>query len=103
MASRFDYVRYDENAQLMQENLKEKVQELERNIKGIGINSAMRSTAEQANTVGSLNRSKALALTALEEFYMWVGKAIRDDQILRNGSAPLQEDRAGQQTAPDRV
>lgn len=26
-------------------------------------------------------RAKALALTKLEEVYMWIGKAIRDDQI----------------------
>lgn len=35
-------------------------------------------------------RSKALALTALEESYMWVGKGIRNDQIARyeaDGSA----------------
>lgn len=29
-------------------------------------------------------RAKALALTALEESYMWVGKAIRDDQVTRS-------------------
>lgn len=38
-------------------------------------------------------RAKALALTKLEECYMWIGKALRDDQIARIGSAPLQEDR----------
>jgi len=36
-------------------------------------------------------RAKALAITKLEEVYMWIGKAIRDDQIKRNGSAELQE------------
>lgn len=39
------------------------------------------------------HRAKALALTKLEEVYMWIGKAIRDDQIERNGSAELQEER----------
>jgi len=38
-------------------------------------------------------RAKALALTNLEQAYMWIGKAIRDDQIARNGSAELQEER----------
>ena len=38
-------------------------------------------------------RTVALALTKLEECYMWIGKAIRDDQIERNGSAELQEER----------
>lgn len=38
-------------------------------------------------------RAKALALTKLEECYMWIGKGVRDDQIKRNGSAELQEKR----------
>jgi hypothetical protein len=38
-------------------------------------------------------RAKALALTKLEEVYMWIGKAIRDDQLSRNGTAELQEER----------
>lgn len=38
-------------------------------------------------------RAQALALTALEESYMWCGKAIRDAQIERGGSAPLMEER----------
>jgi len=32
-------------------------------------------------------RAQALALTALEECYMWIGKAIRDEQIARTGTA----------------
>ncbi len=35
-------------------------------------------------------------MTKLEEAYMCVGKAIRDDQIARNGSAPLQEARGNE-------
>jgi hypothetical protein len=31
--------------------------------------------------------------TKLEEAYMWIGKAVRDDQIERNGSAELLEER----------
>ena len=38
-------------------------------------------------------RAKSLALTALEECYMWIGKAIRDIQLARNRCAPLQEER----------
>jgi hypothetical protein len=32
-------------------------------------------------------RGKSLALTKLEESYMWCGKAIRDDQVNRTGSS----------------
>lgn len=75
--SRFDYVRYDETAMSIQESFKRRVIDLED-----GINILLVSP-----------RAKALALTKLEEVYMWIGKAIRDDQISRNGSAELQEER----------
>lgn len=75
--SRFDYVAYD------------------------GIAGDQQSVAKAAVTrVESMidafpnGRAKSLALTALEESYMWIGKAIRDEQIARNGSAPLQEGRS---------
>lgn len=74
--SRFDYVQYDELAATVQANLKEQFQSIE-------------------NTLCTLadGRAKALALTKLEEAYMWAGKAIRDEQIARNGAAALQEHR----------
>ena len=75
--SRFDYVKYDDKAVEMQNGVKYQVTELERFIE-----SFCKSP-----------RAKALALTKLEECYMWIGKAIRDDQIQRNGSAELQEER----------
>lgn len=93
MPSRFDYVKYDVDAVLMQDSFKSKVAEIEKNIGALGINSIMRAKADQVDAINSLSRSKAMALTKLEEFYMWVGKAVRDDQIVRNGSAPLQEER----------
>lgn len=74
---RFDYVKYDDTAMDSQAILKNKFVELENLI--------------DAKTVSP--RAKALAMTKLEECYMWVGKAIRDDQIQRNGSAELQEQR----------
>ncbi len=89
--SRFDYVKYDAKAQALQEFIKKEVQEFESVIIGIGLDSIGQS--ENGKTVASLMRAKALALTALEEMYMWAGKAIRDEQILRNGSAPLEESR----------
>ena len=33
------------------------------------------------------SRSRSLALTKLEEAYMWIGKSVRDDQIARDGSS----------------
>jgi len=75
--SRFDYVKYDDKAIDQQGWFKQEFEELES-----GVNQFLQSP-----------RAKALVLTKLEEAYMWVGKAIRDDQIARNGSAPLQEER----------
>jgi hypothetical protein len=75
--SRFDYVKYDQHAQEDQEGFKETFEALEQAIELMLEN----------------GRAKSLALTKLEECYMWVGKQIRDDQIARNGSAELQEER----------
>ena len=75
--SRFDYVKYDEQAVQIQNNFKDDVTQIETHIK-----MQLKSP-----------RAVALALTKLEECYMWIGKAIRDDQIARNGSAELQEER----------
>lgn len=82
---RFDYVKYDQGAQEDQLQAKEKVSRLETFINGIGY--------AQGIVSEDCARAKALALTKLEEVYMWIGKAIRDDQIARNGSAPPQEER----------
>lgn len=75
--SRFDYVKYDEQAIADQAQAKKQFEDLEH-----FCSYALKSP-----------RAKALVLTKLEEAYMWIGKAIRDDQIARNGSAPLQEER----------
>lgn len=77
MDTRFDYVKYDDKAQNLQESVKSQFLCVEAMLNG-GI---------------SEGRAKSLALTKLEEAYMWVGKAIRDEQIKRNGSAELQETR----------
>lgn len=37
-------------------------------------------------------RPQSLAMTKLEEVYMWIGKAIRDHQVEQR-RAPLQEER----------
>lgn len=75
--SRFDYVKYDEKATEIQAAFKGNLQSIEGFIE-VAILSP---------------RAKSLALTKLEECYMWIGKAIRDDQIERNGSAELLEER----------
>lgn len=67
MSQRFSYVKYDEKSIAMQEELKRYFE----NIEGF---------AEKYLTP---SRERSLLMTALEEAYMWTGKAIRDDQISR--------------------
>lgn len=66
MDDRFGYVKYDDESMQMQAGMKTTVEFL----------------AEGINLLNS-ERHKALALTKLEECYMWIGKAIRDDQLAR--------------------
>lgn len=77
MASRFDYVQYDERATQLQARAKQLCTELE---------GVINETAA--------GRAGSLALTNLEVTYMWIGKAIRDNQIARGDPAPLQESRS---------
>jgi hypothetical protein len=74
---RFDYVKYDDISNVAQKEFKKQVEIMEDII------------------VREMNpgRAQSLAMTKLEEFYMWIGKAIRDDQIARSGGAELQEER----------
>jgi len=75
--SRFDFVKYDEKAQLQQAKIKAAAEQLERVI-------------DEHLMPGN---QKQDALKALESCYMWCGKAIRDNQIMRNGGAESNEDR----------
>ncbi len=75
--SRFDYVKYDDKAYHNQACLKAKCETLEAEI----------------NDFIESPRAKALALTKLEECYMWIGKAVRDDQLARNSDTNSQEER----------
>ncbi len=79
MAGRFDYVKYDDEAAAVQRDAK-------------AIFQAVEGLIESQLKTG---RAKALALTALEESYMWVGKQIRDDQIAR-GSSSADQPRRGE-------
>lgn len=75
--SRFDYIAYDDDSKFLQEQFKELYTQLEIFIDEL-----------------DEGRAKSLALTKLEESYMWVGKAIRDEQIARNGYAEPEEERS---------
>lgn len=86
MSARFNYVKYDEGAVQDQESAKTLVQEVEVLIESIGYSQPIPSA--------ECTRAKALALTKLEECYMWIGKAIRDDQIARGAFAEHQPDRS---------
>lgn len=74
--SRFDYVKYDETAILKQAMFKEMFETVDKTIE-----------MEMTNS-----RAKSLILTKLEEAYMWIGKAIRDEQVEKR-KAELQEAR----------
>lgn len=67
--SRFDYIRYDEISTKQSEFFKAAFESIEKEV--------MMSLSD--------GRAKSLALTNLEEAYMWLGKAIRDEQIARVG------------------
>lgn len=66
---RFDYVKYDDAAAVTQATFKLLFENL----------------ADNANKILAKGRAQSLVLTKLEEAYMWVGKAIRDEQIARGG------------------
>lgn len=73
--SRFTFIRYDEYSQTQQADVQAAVVALE-------------------DAINRLHdgRAKSLALTKLEECYMWAGKQIRDTQIARE--ATLSEGRS---------
>lgn len=81
--NRFDYVAYDLEAQAASNSFKKSFMELDDQVE------AVFATPRSAGVA----RYKAMLITKLEEAYMMVGKAVRDDQIARNGTAPLQEGR----------
>lgn len=75
-SNRFDYVKFDENTAAI----------------GATFKDGFTKIADSIDLLGP-GRAVSLALTKLEEAYMWVGKALRDRQIDRNGRAELQEER----------
>ncbi len=75
MSRRFDYVKYDLEAEKSMANFKAECMNLEKSIDAL-----------------KEGRAKSLALTHLEITYMWIGKALRDECIERN---PQTEDVPG--------
>lgn len=78
--NRFDYVAYDEQAKVKQQAFKGLFKDVESHVDRFIIE----------------GRARALVYTKLEEAYAWIGKAIRDEQILRNGEVKLQEGRGNE-------
>ena len=66
MTKRFDFVEYDETSIAIRGDIR-------------------RTMATVEDAMGQLKegRAKSVALTKLEAAFMWVGKAIRDDQVAR--------------------
>lgn len=76
MESRFNHIQYDIKAQDDQGKARYLASSLETFIVNIGI---------MQNKLPSVNcsRAKSLAITKLEECYMWIGKALKEDQLDR--------------------
>lgn len=67
--NRFDFLKFDETAEANHAQIKAAFQDLEKVL--------------SSKLAGS--RAQSLIMTHLEEAFMWVGKAIRDDQLARLG------------------
>lgn len=77
-AGRFDYVKFDEDTAKKLGDFKDRFTGMERCV----------------NENLADGRAKSLVMTKLEEAYMWVGKALRDEQIARGGDATDQPQRS---------
>jgi hypothetical protein len=75
-SSRYDYIKYDATSMVFQESLK---------LVFVNLTTALENFPP--------SREFSLAVTKLEEAYMWIGKGIKEHQIARLGSAELNESR----------
>jgi hypothetical protein len=75
--NRFDYVKYDETSGKKQEAFKRMMMMVEDSV--------------EKNVMDSGH--KVRIFEKLEEAYMWIGKAIRDEQVSRTRKVELQEER----------
>jgi hypothetical protein len=90
---RFDFVKYDEAALEQQIDFKVNAEHLEIKVESIGNEFRGRAQVNNVEHFHSMNRNKARAMSALEDFYTYCGKAIRDEQLLRNANTEKQEER----------
>ena len=72
--TRFDYMKYDQQSFDTHAAIKSKILELEALINDL-----------------PEGRARSLIFTKLEEAFMWVGKAIRDDQAMNRGAQLLEQ------------
>lgn len=70
MSKRFSYIKFNETSTIICESAKAHVEELEQIVALLGD-----------------NRETALAMTKLEEAFMWIGKAIRNRQVQTFGES----------------
>lgn len=71
MTKRFDYIEYDTISEHKSSNCKDLCSQLEYYLNGEFLPS----------------REQSLAITKLEECFMWIGKTIRHDQLERHKSS----------------
>ncbi len=72
----FSYVRYNEHSTAVQAQFKTAFESLERMVLSL-----------------PPGRARALVMTKLEEAYMWVGKAVRDQQLASDAATLEQPER----------
>lgn len=95
--SKYDYVKYDDVAVGQQEAFKHSVEKLDNllvtTFGQIPEDSVDIPMLDGSTVKSALTQNFKDAVHYLEIAYMKIGKAIRDQQILRNGAAELQEER----------
>lgn len=69
MSQRFSHVTFDEQSNALRQKLRDLFESIEHLV-----------------TLMPNTRASQLALTKLEEAYMWAGKGVRDGQIARTGT-----------------
>jgi hypothetical protein len=100
-SSRFDYVKYDDLSVARQAVYKAKFQRLDKaHDETVRLQNEIREMIEDdfSGDAGDIAIEELQAsglpgddMQRLQQSYMWVGIAIRDNQILRTGSVELQE------------
>lgn len=84
LKKRFSYVKYSPTVTLLSEGFKTKFEELESMIDALPVANA------------DVGRARSLAYTKIEEAFMWIGKALRDQQIATDGAVEHQPARGNE-------